>query len=67
MESEIDNDWTDIMKTLDDWSRSRFLDDCIVEMESEDENNDHNECRVRVRSSDFDCIDLWRWYDHGIG
>ena len=63
---EIDNDWVGTTKTIDDWSRSHFLGGGIVEMVSEDENNDRNECTVRVRLSDFDCIDLWRWYDCGI-
>ena len=62
---EIDNDWVDTT-TIVDWSKSHFLGDCIVGTVSEDENNDRNECRVRVRLSDFDCIDLWRWYDCGI-
>ena len=67
MESEIDNDWTDMMKTIDDWSKSHFLGDCIVDMVNEDESNDRSECTVRVRWSDFDCIDLWRWCGYDIG
>ena len=60
MESEIDNDWTDMMKTIDGWNMNHFLDDCIAEKENEDENNDRNECTVRGRLSDFDCIGLGR-------
>ena len=67
MGNEIDSGWVDTMWTIDDWSRNHFLGDCIVGTVSEGENNDRNECRVRVRLSDFDCIDLWRWYDYGIG
>ena len=57
---EIDSDWTGTTKTVVDWSRSHFLDDCIVGMVSEGASNDRNECTVRVRLSDFDCIGLWR-------
>ena len=60
MESEIDSDFVDMKMMIDDWSRSRFLDDCIVGTVSEGESNDRNECTVRVRLSDFDCIDLWK-------
>ena len=67
MEIEIDSDSVDMIMMIGGWSRNRFLDGCVVEMESEDESNDHNECRVRVKLSDFDCIGLLRWYDCGIG
>ena len=49
------------MKTIVDWSKSHFLGGGIVEMVSEDENNGRNECKVRVKLSDFDCIGLWRY------
>ena len=52
---------------IDGLSRNRFLDGCSEEMGIEDENNDHNECRVRVKLSGFDCIGLLKWYDCGIG
>ena len=64
---EIDSDWVDMTKTIGDLSRSHFWNDGIVGRAIEDENNDHNECKVRVRLSDFDCIDLLRWYDYDIG
>ena len=55
------------MKTIGDLSRNHFLGDCIVGMAIGDESSDRNECRVRVKWSDFDCIGLLRWYDCDIG
>ena len=66
MVNEIDSGWVDTT-TIVDWSKSHFSDDCTVETVSEGENNDRNECTVRVRWSDFDCIDLWRWCGCDIG
>ena len=60
MVNEIGNDFEGMTMMIDGWSMNRFSDDCIVEMESGDENNDRNEYTVRVKLSDFDCTDLWR-------
>ena len=67
MVNEIGNDFESMTTMIDGWSKSHFLGGYIAGMVSEDENNDRNECRVRARLSDFDCIGPWRWYDCGIG
>ena len=43
------------------------MDGCIEGMEIGDENNDRNGCTVRVRLSDFGCIDLLKHCDCDIG